>query len=216
MSRKYTKNKLVYGWGVNDVYYNVTRSEVINGKTKIVWRCPYYKKWCSILERCFDNKYRAKYPTYKGCTIAEEWKYLSNFIKWVDSQPNRDWQNCEPDKDFLSVDNKHYSPETVVFVSKIVNMFITDGGNARNNYMIGVSDSLRKKNPYRAQCSNPFIKGSGHIGCYPTELEAHKAWQAKKHEYACMLADLQDDERIASRLREMYAPDKDWSKIPNK
>jgi hypothetical protein len=47
---------------------------------------------------------------------------------------------------------------------------------------------------------------------FPTELEAHKAWQARKHELACMLADLQTDDRIASRLREMYAPDKNWTK----
>ena len=36
------KNKLVYGWGVNDVDYNVYRTEVVDGKKKNVWRCPYY------------------------------------------------------------------------------------------------------------------------------------------------------------------------------
>jgi hypothetical protein len=119
--------------------------------------------------------------------------------------------NCQPDKDFLVQGNKHYSPETVVFIPKKVNLFITDSGKVRGDYMIGVSYLPNKKiNPYHARCSNPF-SGSRYIGVHPTELEAHLAWQAKKHEYACMLADEQEDERIASRLREMYAPDKDLS-----
>ena len=211
MSRKYTKNKLVYGWGVNDVDYEVTKHEVVNGKKKCVWMCPYYNKWIHILARCFCTKYQESYPTYKGCTISEEWKHLSGFIKWVDSQPNRDWINCESDKDFLSIGNKHYSPETVVFVSKKVNSFIIDCGKSRGDYMIGVcyKPSESKKNPYKANCSNPFVDKQEYLGRYPTELEAHLAWKARKHELACLLADLQTDERIASRLREMYAPDKD-------
>jgi hypothetical protein len=52
---------------------------------------------------------------------------------------------------------------------------------------------------------------SRHIGYFKTELEAHKAWQARKHEYALQLADLQSDERVAEVLRTKYAPDKDWT-----
>ena len=137
MSRK--KNKLVYGWGVNDVSYEVTRCEVVNGKKKQTWVCPYYKKWRNIIRRCFDPKYQERKPTYKGCTVCEDWKYFSNFIKWVDSQPNKDWMNCEPDKDFLSIGDKHYSPDTVVFISQKVNSFIKDRSIARGGYMIGVS-----------------------------------------------------------------------------
>lgn len=212
MSRK--KNKLLFGWGVNDVDYSVYRTEKVNGKMKVVWRCPYYIKWVSILQRCFYPKYQERQPTYNGCTVAEEWKYLSNFIKWVDSQPNRDWQECEPDKDFLVKGNKHYSPETVVFVAEKVNQFIKDRGNDRGIYMIGVSYKPynSKKKPYEARCSNPF-GGGRYISIFPTEIEAHKAWQAKKHEYACLLADVQTDERIAKVLRERYAPDKDWTRV---
>lgn len=213
MGRK--KNKLIHGWAVNDVDYEVTRTEVVNGKKKIVWVCPYYKKWKDILKRCLCPKFQTKRPTYKGCTVTDEWKHLSDFIKWVDSQPNRDWMNCESDKDFLFEGNKHYGPETVVFVPKKVNIFITDRGKARGDCMIGVCykpyDS--KKNPYQAYCCNPFIGGQKYLGCYPTEIEAHLAWQAKKHEYACRLAALQTDERIAKVLRERYTPDKDWTKV---
>lgn len=180
----------VYGLGVVDVDYNITRSEMVDGKSKVVWRCPYYRKWNHILERCFCLKYQERQPTYKGCTVTEEWKYLSDFIKWVENQPNKDWEDCEPDKDFLSVGNKQYSPETVVFVSSKVNKFINDHGRSRGDYMIGVcyQPYKNKKNPYYTQCHNPF-GGSRHVGYYPTELEAHLAWRARKYELALQLAD---------------------------
>ena len=49
------KNKLVYGWGVNDVDYVVQIKEElpkVNGKRKrkTIWVCPYYQKWKSILQ----------------------------------------------------------------------------------------------------------------------------------------------------------------------
>jgi hypothetical protein len=60
MSRK--KNKLLYGWGVVDVDYNVTKSEILNGKRKRVWICPYYLKWREILRRCLCPKNPTKTP----------------------------------------------------------------------------------------------------------------------------------------------------------
>ena len=64
---------------------------------------------------------------------------------------------------------------------------------------------------YRAYCNNPFKDKKLHLGSFITELEAHKAWQAKKHEYALQLADLQEDPRVADALRQRYAPYKDWT-----
>lgn len=32
-----------------------------------------YQAWQSILERCYDNKYLEKSPTYIGCSVCEEW-----------------------------------------------------------------------------------------------------------------------------------------------
>lgn len=212
------KTKLVYGWGINDVDYPVKRSEKLpklNGKTarRELWVCPYYTKWKGIIQRCFNLKFQEKSPTYKGCTIYEGWKYLSNFIKWVDSQPNGGWMSLEIDKDFLYVGNKHYSPETVIFISKKINNFIKDCGRARGSQMLGVcyKPSESKKNPYVVSCSNPFSHKQEYLGRFSTELEAHKAWKAKKHEHACALADTQTDERVVKVLRERYAPDKDWT-----
>lgn len=213
MGRK--KNGLVEGWGINDVDYDVTRSEVVNGKKKTVWTCPYYRDWKRVLRFCLNPLVKRNKHTYKHCTVCEEWKYLSNFIKWVDSQPNKDWENCSLDKDFLVKGNKHYSPSTCVYIDSSLNNFLTDCRKSRGNYLIGVSKEKKNKvNPYKASCRNPLDKShkARYIGVFPSEELAHKAWQTRKHEIACQLADLQTDKRISKVLREMYSPDKDWTK----
>lgn len=145
---------------------------------------------------------------YSGISIHKEWRYLSKFIEWVDSQPNKDWQNCDLDKDILVFGNKHYSPETCVFITSELNVFATERSSDRGEYLIGV-DYVRKSGKYRAQCSNPWGRTKserrGRIGLFPTEEDAHFAWKAKKHEYSCKWADLQSDPRVAQALRTRYA-----------
>lgn len=202
----------VFGWGINDVDYPVTRQERVNGKSVRVWTCPYYNDWVGILERSISPRLKDNQSYYIDCTVCEEWKYFSNFIKWVDSQPNRDWVNCVPDKDLLISGNKHYSHTTVAYVSVLVNAFITDRKSI-GNMLTGVSliPESNNKKQYKVYCNDPFNNESRYVGYFSTEIEAHKAWQAKKHKYACMLADLQDDPRVADALRQRYAPDKDWT-----
>jgi hypothetical protein len=204
----------IYGWGVVDVNYNVYSRKIVGGKVISFRSCGYYTDWQSILTRCLSEKCHNRQPTYSNCTVCESWKYLSNFIKWVDSQPNNDWINCIPDKDLLYRGNKHYSATTVVYVNQELNKFVTDSARARGTHMIGVTHQPQgsKINPYVSRCANPFIKNNTNLGRFKTELEAHKAWQAKKHECACKFADLQEDPRVAEALRQRYAPDKDWTK----
>ena len=188
-----TNKKLVFGWGINDVDYPVVKAEKVGGNWEIVWSCPYYLDWKKMLERCLYPRCHIKQPTYRGCTVCDEWRYLSNFIKWVDSQPNKDWKNCQLDKDFLVTDNKHYSPDCVVYITQALNKFLNKSRKGRGRYMIGVSlQSSSKKTSYKASCNNPFTTGYGYLGLFTTELEAHKAWQSRKHEYACMFADMQE------------------------
>lgn len=207
------KNKLVYNFGINDVDNPVTVNKTVDGKRKQVYICPYYCDWRDMIFRATSQKFKNARPTYQDCTICEEWKYFSNFIKWVDSQPNRDWQNCALDKDLLCTDNKIYSPDTCVYVDTVLNSFMTLRNNDRGSYMVGVSLD-KESGKYKAECSNPLNPNiKRYIGRYTTEIEAHKAWQQRKHEYACMLADLQNDTRVAEALRNKFSLDKDLSKI---
>lgn len=210
--RKRRKTETVYGWGINDTESPIFVSAVRDGVRRVEWRCPYYTKWCAMLQRCFDFRFQENHPHYKGCKVSDEWKYFSNFKRWVDEQPNRDWENCALDKDLLLNNNRTYGQNTSVFISSKLNSFVAVDFKNRQN-MIGVSIDKRKIKKYQARCENPFNKKNRFLGYYLTELEAHKVWQAKKHEYACQLADLQEDPRVAKALRERYAPDKDWTKL---
>jgi hypothetical protein len=181
---------------------------MINGKAKFLWRCPYYDKWTGMLARCYDPRELEKYPTYVGCYVSEDFRRFSDFKIWVDKQPNRDWQTCHLDKDLLIKDNKCYSKNTCVFVSPALNLFITNSFESKTQYLIGAKYHKRD-NIFESCCSNPltYAEDGRYLGRYKTEMEAHLAWKTKKHEYACILADQQADERLANALRNLFKPD---------
>ena len=196
--------RLVYGVGINDADYVVEKREtiIVNGvrKKRQVWICPYYRTWKSMLERCYSNKYQERRPTYKGCTVSEEWKTFSNFRAWMEKQ---DWEGKQLDKDLLMVDNKVYSAETCVFVTHSVNSFTSDCGAARGKWLIGVYWNKRA-GKFVSRCSNPFTKKSEHLGLFTFEQEAHQAWLERKLELATLLAAEQTDERVSKALIERY------------
>lgn len=194
------KRKLVYGVGVNDVDYKVYEYEYINGKQKIVWTCRFYRRWYHMLGRCYSQKYQTKKPTYKGCTVCEDWLLFSNFKSWMEQQ---DWEGNQLDKDLLVEGNKVYSPDTCVFVTSRVNNFTIDRGIDRGDYPIGVCKDQGK---YRASCSS---EGQTiYLGLYNTPEEAHQVWKEYKHKLACELADSDEvtDERVKELLRTRYKP----------
>jgi hypothetical protein len=196
--------QLIFGWGINDADYNVYKTGYVDGKRKVLSRCPYYVKWSSIVERAKSAKCKSKNPAYVDANITDDWKYFSDFIKWVDSQPNRDWQNCEPDKDLLGKGEKLYSPNTVVFISKTLNNFLRDERETKYGYMKGCSFNKRL-GKFTATCSPVLdVRDVNYLGVFNTEVEAHLAWKAKKHEYACMLAEKETDPRIITALKTRY------------
>jgi hypothetical protein len=194
--------KPVYGVGINDSDYVTERKEKVNGKWKVLWKCPYYCRWRDMLARCYSEKYQERYPTYKGCTVIDEWLLFSNFKRWMEKQ---DWEGKDLDKDLLVEGNKVYSPETCVFVPQLVNSFLIDCGAIRGEYPIGVSwrKALSKLQAY---CRNPFTKKLEHLGYFLDPDEAHEAWKKRKHELACQLADSEyvTDDRIKEVLRNKY------------
>lgn len=196
--------KLVYGVGINDADYVVERNETIevNGKQKRkrVWVCPYYRAWSNMLMRCYSIKFQEKHPTYKGCSVSEEWWRFSNFRAWMAAQ---DFEGMQLDKDILFNSNKVYSEETCVFVSGVVNNFTTDRGNDRGEWLIGVSWH-KEKSKFQSRCSHPFTKKQEHLGYFNCEEEAHQTWLERKLELAHLLAAEQTDDRVAKALIERY------------
>lgn len=198
--------KLVCGVGTNDADYAVTKCETIGyvdgkRKQKRVWRCPYYRTWADMLQRCYDVKYQERNPTYAGCTVSGDWHTFSNFKAWMETQ---DWQGRHLDKDLLFEGNKIYSADTCVFVTQMVNKFTIDSGAARGEWLIGVYwDQARGK--FQSHCRNPFTKKQEYLGLFTTEQEAHEAWRKRKLELAYELAAIQTDPRVAKALIARYS-----------
>lgn len=72
--------------------------------------------WARIWGRCH------KEFNYFGVTIFQEWKYLSNFVKWVESQPNYEDFKANPkgwsiEKDAIRKNNRVYCPKYCILTS---------------------------------------------------------------------------------------------------
>ena len=197
--------KLVYGVGINDADYAVKKHGIVevNGvrKRRIVWRCPYYEKWRAMFERCYSAKFQERQPTYKGCSVSEEWHTFSVFKSWMKDQ---DWEGLQLDKDLLVKGNKVYGPDTCMFVTGAVNSFVNDNVAQRGEWLVGV-DLHKQTGKFRTRCKNPFTKKEDHLGLFTCEQEAHEAWRKRKLELAHELAAIQTDSRVAKALIKRYS-----------
>lgn len=195
----------IYGVGINDADYSVYS---IDAKGKQI-RCHYYSRWVDMLRRCYSENLHKKSSSYTVCYVCDEWLTFSNFKAWMETQ---DWEGKELDKDLLVRGNKLYSPDTVVFVTHLVNTFILSSEKNRGSYMLGTTwETANKK--FIAQCKNPFTKKRENLGRFETEMGAHLAWKKRKHELACTLADTQNDIRVSNALRNRYTENTDWINV---
>jgi len=185
-------SKLVCGVGVNDK----TRPAFVDGKP-----IREYDLWHNMLKRCFSEKYKTRYPTYKGCNVSDNFLYYNYFYDWCHKQigfgnideKGHSW--CL-DKDLLFVDNKLYSETTCVFVPNEINVFFTDSGNTRGDYPVGVCFHKRDRK-FVAQCNvNGKIR---HLGLFNTAQEAFAVYKPFK-EALCKQLALKWQHEIDQRL----------------
>ena len=191
------RRRPIYGIGINDADY-VTQ-KIVNGKTVT---CPFYQTWKGMMTRCYSEKYQEKYPTYKGCSVCEEWLTFCNFKAWMEKQY---WYMMELDKDLLVRGNKLYSPETCIFISNELNQFTVKGDASRGNYPIGVYFH-KKAGKLVAQCRNPFTEKREHLGLFDCPNEAYEAWKIRKHEHALTWSSKVEDPRLKQALQTRYKP----------
>lgn len=190
-------SRLFYGVGINDADYEYQKFDT-NGK---VITCPVFSRWSNMLMRCYNQAWVEKNPTYKDCTVCDEWLTFSNFRDWMGQQ---DWEGKELDKDYLKVGNKVYCPEYCIFISPRINKFMCDAAAQRGDYPLGVV--LHKlSGKFHSKIRNHTLKKVEHLGTFTCPGEAHKAWKLRKHTLACQLADTQSDARLSKALRERYS-----------
>ena len=184
------RKKLVYGVGINDSNYAV--KQTTNGKSKV---CPFYKRWTGMLDRCYSVEYQKKHPTYKDCYVCDEWLSFESFRSWMAQQ---DWQGMHLDKDIIKYNNKMYSPENCCFISRELNLLLTNCKKSKKELPLGVQKNSREIG-FRVQMSyrgNPI-----YLGLFNTVKEASNAYINKKAEIILTAADKHPDRRIKSGLR---------------
>jgi len=171
------KRGLVCGVGVNDWVGKVS----VDGKL-----IREYKLWSGMLERCFDEKYKQKKPTYKDVTCSKEWLSMTTFIEDVSQMRGYGLSGWALDKDILQKGNKLYSKDTCCFVPHEVNNLLIKSDKARGEYPVGV---------YFHKASGKFmayIRVNGkrkHLGCFTTPEEAFFAYKAAKEAHIKVVAE---------------------------
>ena len=171
----------VYGHGYLgiDKNGNVPKTkEFKDGKNVHTWE---YNKWQKMLQRCFDNKLKEKYPTYKNVTCCNRWLCFANFLEDFEIlKQEYSWNENEKlnlDKDILNKNNKIYSLENCVLVPNWINMLFVNSDASRGQYPVGVSYHKGAKK-YQARCR---INGKQtRLGYYNTIEEAFNAYKIAK------------------------------------
>lgn len=198
-------NDLVYGVGINDADYVVKIQETIGytpeGKQrqKVIWRCPFYARWCDMLRRCYCPKFKLSNPTYNSSVVCREWLRFSNFKAWMETQ---DWEGKQLDKDILG-DGSLYSPDTCVFVVKALNLFVMESFKNLGKYPSGVYLN-KQRGKFYAQCKDPLNRNNSYLGSFDSPEEAHSAWVKQKLIYVEDLDSLVNDPRVLPALRLRY------------
>lgn len=164
----------LFGVGIkdNDDITQLEDKDRSSGR-KVIWRCPYYQTWMSLLRRSYSDVFKNKSKTYVGVITDERWHYFSSFKEWMQQQ---DWEGKDLDKDLISRGNKIYGPDTCCFITDRLNTEITHL-KRKDKGLIGAS--FKKKN--RKYQSQILIKGKKiYLGLYDSEMDAHLKWLDEK------------------------------------
>lgn len=195
MSSNIKNKRLLHGVGKND---SITQVWTTQSGVRVI--CPFYRAWKSMLERCYSRKFQERKQCYLGCSVDPAWLTFSSFRDWMKSKP---WDGNQLDKDLLVYGNKVYGPNTCVFISSALNNFLTDYVTKGRTVPSGVAwHNIALK--YMARIRNPFTRKTEHLGLFLDPREAHEAWRKRKHDFAMIYADQQDDKKIAEALRSRY------------
>ena len=151
-----------------------------------------YVLWKSMLQRCYNDTYKKKNPTYEGCEVGDNFKSYEYFYEWCQKQigfGNKDWHL---DKDLLIKGNKVYSEDCCVFIPKDVNLVLNKRVALSGKHLIGVCWSNTNK-AFVAQVAKNKGKQEW-LGSFNTELEAFNAYKEAKESFVKELAEKWKDE----------------------
>ena len=167
----------VFGVGVLGVKY----PSRVNGTLK-----KEYELWKSMLQRCYSDAYKKKYPTYIDCEVSDNFKSYEYFYEWCNEQVGFDNEGWHLDKDLLIKGNKVYSESTCVFIPKEINSLLIKCTASRGEYLIGVYWHNTNK-AFKATVRRNKGKQE-YLGLFNTEIEAFNAYKTAKEAFIKELA----------------------------
>lgn len=187
----------VFGVGINDMENVNCRSD------------KRYTLWHSIIRRAYSDVYHGGKPTYKDVEVCDRWKRFSNFAEDIVKVPF--YERCitdgyELDKDILGGDLKVYSPETVCFIPRSVNVFFSRNTQKENNLPTGVTFNKRL-NMYVASC-NINGRNTQHLGVFESPEEAEILYKRTKQGLLTTLANSlkgEIEDRVYNKLINYYS-----------
>ena len=158
---------LLYGLGYDDTDYQKERREYNKdrSRSKVIWYDKSYSCWKNIIKRCSSKRDK---PSYFPVRICDEWIYFSNFKKWYDANYI---DGYEIDKDLLS--GFLYSPDTCIFIPRVLNTFIIGVRNKNTGVWFDKS-----RNKYQAYIT--INKKRKHLGRYDEFEEAKNIYLIEK------------------------------------
>ena len=131
---------------------------------------PAYSSWKSMIERCYSAKLHARCPTYKNCTVCDEWHSFQNYAEWYfDNYID----GYELDKDIKHHGNKVYSPDTCLFVSKIENLIKS---SAKTYRFISPQKNIIVVYNLSAFCKDSDVNRSSMSKVNLGKMKSHKGW----------------------------------------
>lgn len=179
------------GYQVHTNYQRFCKGQVRNPYNRTICRFGYvgegkyncqdnekaYRAWTNMIRRCYDKEIQKKYPTYRGCSVCDEWKCFQNFADWY----YKNWyeipgQRMHLDKDILKKGNRVYCPENCCFVPQEINELF--GNKTDRSFDLPVGVDADKYGKYRARCSNGT--SNSHIAMFNTPEEAFLAYKEAK------------------------------------
>lgn len=130
-----------------------------------------YKTWKHMLTRCYDPKYHATRPTYKGCSVCTEWHNFQVFAKWFEDNYI---EGYHLDKDSITKGNKEYSPSNCVFLSQAEN---TITSHAKTYKFIHPTGGWIEVYNLKAFCKKHFLDSSAMYAVAKGKRKSHKGWK---------------------------------------
>lgn len=143
----------IINWGCDDmkeihitdkaIIYNDMEYGWIRGKTQPSWHHKVYNMWRDMWRRVYSEVH------WFGSLIHPSFKYLSNYVKWIEEQPRFEefCSTCDKirwsiDKDSKHICNRDYYPEYITLMTQSENSIETIN---RNGNPFLKEDVIRKR-----------------------------------------------------------------------